>query len=171
MTGKIDKYEWIDLGSSYVPSEISCAGMTQPLSLSSIFPVTSLTSDFPPHFITSLPSNFPSTPPPLPVATCPSLLHYYSPSPLSTTHSRYYSPSPSLSLSIPLQPSLSPSLSPPLSLHQCYGANWSTAPKSPPPVSPTSACTQKAFSHTTKRVTFASPTSPQTCKGTPTFSS
>ena len=23
MTGKIDKYEWIDLGSSYVPSEVS----------------------------------------------------------------------------------------------------------------------------------------------------
>lgn len=25
MQGKIDKYEWVDLGSSYVPSEISCA--------------------------------------------------------------------------------------------------------------------------------------------------
>lgn len=25
MAGKIDKYEWIDLGSSYVPSEVSCA--------------------------------------------------------------------------------------------------------------------------------------------------
>jgi len=25
MTGKIDKYEWVDLGSSYVPSEVSCA--------------------------------------------------------------------------------------------------------------------------------------------------
>lgn len=25
MTGKIDKYEWIDLGSSYVPNEVSCA--------------------------------------------------------------------------------------------------------------------------------------------------
>ena len=25
MAGKIDKYEWIDMGSSYVPSEVSCA--------------------------------------------------------------------------------------------------------------------------------------------------
>lgn len=25
MAGRIDKYEWIDLGSSYVPSEVSCA--------------------------------------------------------------------------------------------------------------------------------------------------
>lgn len=25
MAGKIDKYEWVDIGSSYVPSEVSCA--------------------------------------------------------------------------------------------------------------------------------------------------
>lgn len=25
MTGKVDKYHWIDVGSSYIPSEISCA--------------------------------------------------------------------------------------------------------------------------------------------------
>jgi dTDP-4-amino-4,6-dideoxygalactose transaminase len=25
MAGKLDKYEWVDLGSSYVPSEVSCA--------------------------------------------------------------------------------------------------------------------------------------------------
>lgn len=25
MAGRIDKYEWIDMGSSYVPSEVSCA--------------------------------------------------------------------------------------------------------------------------------------------------
>jgi dTDP-4-amino-4,6-dideoxygalactose transaminase len=25
MTGKVDKYHWIDLGSSYIPSELSCA--------------------------------------------------------------------------------------------------------------------------------------------------
>lgn len=25
MAGKLDKYEWVDVGSSYVPSEVSCA--------------------------------------------------------------------------------------------------------------------------------------------------
>lgn len=25
MMGKVDKYHWVDIGSSYVPSEVSCA--------------------------------------------------------------------------------------------------------------------------------------------------
>ena len=117
MTGKIDKYEWIDLGSSYVPSEISCAGMTQPLSLSSIFPVTSLTSDFPPHFITSLPSNFPSTPPPPPRCYLPfiaslllslSTIHHPLTLLLSLSIPLPLHPSPTLPLPLPLSPSLPP---------------------------------------------------------------
>lgn len=34
MNGKVDKYHWIDIGSSYIPSEISCAVLWAQLNVS-----------------------------------------------------------------------------------------------------------------------------------------